>query len=373
MAVSSSSCCSWFVINTNDWIAITGPTQGSGSNAITYTVVPNPTSIPNIGNLLIGGQLYTVLQAATQPPAVWITTPTNETALLGGTANFQAAATGAEPLAYQWFFNQTNPVPGATTPALTVTNAQLANDGGYSVVVTNSAGAATSATATLTVVVPPAIATQPANETVIAGTTASFRVGADGTGPLSYQWFFNQTNLLAGATTAALTLPNAQPANVGGYSVVVANLAGPVTSGVATLNVLLPPDIAQQPASLTTNQGATVAFNVAATGTAPLSYQWSFNGNAIPNATTSSLTLTGVQPANAGAYLVVVTNVAGAATGAPAVLAVNVAPVITGQPVNVTTNQGAAVAFTLPPPARPRFRINGVSTGSPFPTPPPPC
>jgi hypothetical protein len=128
-----------------------------------------------------------------------------------------------------------------------VANAQSANAGGYSVVVTNVAGAVTSVVATLTVLVAPNITTQPTNQTVIAGATAKFQVAATGSSPLAYQWFFNQTTALAGATNATLTVNNAQPANAGGYSVVVTNAAGAVTSVVATLTVLVPPNITTQP------------------------------------------------------------------------------------------------------------------------------
>ena len=41
----------------------------------------------------------------------------------------------------------------------------------------------------------PTIATQPANQTVLAGSNAMFSVGVNGTGPFSYQWRFNGANL----------------------------------------------------------------------------------------------------------------------------------------------------------------------------------
>ena len=57
-----------------------------------------------------------------------------------------------------------------------------------------------------------------------------------------------------------------------------------------------------QPVSVSTNAGATVTFKVGVTGTPPFFYQWSFNDADIPNATSSSLTLTNVTSANAGSY-----------------------------------------------------------------------
>jgi hypothetical protein len=107
------------------------------------------------------------------------------------------------------------------------------------VVVSNPAGSATSAVATLTVLVPPTITSQPQSQSVVQGQQASFSVVANGTAPLGYQWNFNGL-LLPGATSPALTLTNVQMAQAGGYSVLVTNIAGSVTSVAASLTVALP-------------------------------------------------------------------------------------------------------------------------------------
>jgi hypothetical protein len=74
--------------------------------------------------------------------------------------------------------------------------------------------------------VPPAITTQPTNQTVSVGQSASFSVAATSTYPLSYQWNFNGTNL-PGATNTVLTLNSVQLANAGLYSV---KISTPFTS-----------------------------------------------------------------------------------------------------------------------------------------------
>ncbi len=85
----------------------------------------------------------------------------------------------------------------------------------------------------------------------------------------------------------------------------------------------MPPVIVASPASLAVASGATVDFQVAATGWPPLVYQWLFNGtNAIAGATNTVLSLTNVQLTQAGAYSVAVSNLYGAVTSAPALLQV---------------------------------------------------
>ncbi len=281
------------------------------------------------------------------PPSI-VSQPTNQTVIAGATATFQVVAAGSSPLSYQWFFNQTSVLAGATNATLTLNNVQPASAGGYSVVVTNSAGAVTSSVATLTVLGPPSIVSQPTNQTVIAGATATFQVVAAGSSPLSYQWFFNQSSVLTGATNATLTLNNVQPASAGGYSVVVTNSAGAVTSSVATLTVLLPPSIVSQPTNQTVIAGATASFQVVAAGSSPLSYQWFFNQSSVlAGATNATLTLNNVQPASAGGYSVVVTNSAGAVTSSVATLTVLGPPSIVTQPTNQTVIAGATATFRV--------------------------
>jgi hypothetical protein len=70
---------------------------------------------------------------------------------------------------------------------------------------------------------PAHIITQPQNQTVQQGATVSLGVVAHGLAPLSYQWYFNGTTLLPGATSATLTLTNVQAGQSGIYSVTVSN------------------------------------------------------------------------------------------------------------------------------------------------------
>ena len=77
---------------------------------------------------------------------------------------------------------------------------------------------------------------------VMAGVTAAFSVSASGCPTLSYQWVFNETNFLAGATNAMLTLSNVTSAQAGLYAAVVSHANGAVTSQSAILRVLAAPD-----------------------------------------------------------------------------------------------------------------------------------
>src|SRR6266540_1523595 len=81
-------------------------------------------------------------------------------------------------------------------------------------------------------------------------------------------------------------------------------------SEVTTL-AIEPPQVSLQPSSVTTNAGSTVVFTATATGAAPLSFLWQFQGTNISGANTNTLTLTNVNVAHSGTYRVVVSNPAG--------------------------------------------------------------
>lgn len=84
------------------------------------------------------------------------------------------------------------------------------------------------------------------------------------------------------------------------------------------------PSITTQPANASSTAGGTVTFTVAASGTAPLTYQWQKNGTAISGATDTSYTTPAVQAADDGAtFTVVVTNSAGSVTSSGARLSVS--------------------------------------------------
>ncbi len=263
------------------------------------------------------------LNAATNVAPTIITQPQSLAVKQGGSATFTVAATGTAPLAYQWRRNGAG-IAGATLSSYTKNNVQTSDAGSYSVVVTNLAGSATSSNATLTVIVPPTIITQPLSQTVTETANVTFTVAASGTAPFAYQWRFNGVNV-AGATLSSYTKNNVQLADAGSYSAVVTNLAGSATSANAILTVQAlptPPAIITPPISQTANQGGSATFTVTASGSAPLAYQWRWFGTNLAGATGTSLTLANLATNQSGPYTVVVTNAYGAITSAVATLTV---------------------------------------------------
>lgn len=213
---------------------------------------------------------YTITNPPTDAPVI-TNSPQSQSVDLGNDATFTVGATGVQPLAYQWYFTN-SAIADATASSYTRTNVQPADAGNYFVVVTNTAGSATSAVATLTVNAAPIITGQPTNQSVWAGQNATFAVTATGAGLLSYQWRFNGTSLAA-ATASAFTRTNAQLADAGNYTVVITNTLGAVTSAGAALTVTVQP-------------GSVIA-------------QWNFNSSPADGSTTTGTAAPSVGPGTA--------------------------------------------------------------------------
>jgi hypothetical protein len=90
----------------------------------------------------------------------------------------------------------------------------------------------------------------------------------------------------------------------------------------ALVNGFAQPVITKQPTNETASLFADATFRVAASGDAPLSYQWRFNDSDLAGMTTTKLTVTNVQRTNAGNYNVVVTNLSGSITSQVATLTI---------------------------------------------------
>ncbi len=112
------------------------------------------------------------------------------------------------------------------------------------------------------------------------------------------------------------------------------------------------PSITSQPASLTVAAGSAASFSVAATGSAPLGYQWRKGGASITGATAASFSITAASSNDAGSYDVVVSNAAGSVTSAAASLTVTsssgaTAPAITTAPTSQSVAAGGSVSFSV--------------------------
>jgi hypothetical protein len=170
--------------------------------------------------------------------------PTNQVVLSGSNATFSVIARGGTSLRYQWRKDGAD-LMGRTNATLVLTNVQATDEGYYTITLTDSGYTVASSPVRLTVWVRPSFVEQPSPVTnvVLQGDSATFRVVATGTLPLSFRWRragATLTNITLNTNVCIYTMYNVQPGPGSNVTVVVTNIAGfaPLSSN-AYLFVLL--------------------------------------------------------------------------------------------------------------------------------------
>jgi hypothetical protein len=230
-----------------------GNISGATSSTLAINPVSSSDTASNYNVVITGANSQTVTSAnislgLNSAPDI-TAQPADKTSCAGSSVSFSVSAAGTG-LSYQWKKGSSNlsnggNISGATSATLTIdpiTSVDAAVN--YSVVVNGTiAPNKTSANAALVVNIAPSITTGPTDQTVNAGSSASFSVIASGTG-LTYQWrkgMLNLTNAgnISGATSSELTIDQTIVSDSGfNYNVVVTGTCSPISSSVnANLSV----------------------------------------------------------------------------------------------------------------------------------------
>jgi len=262
-------------------------------------------------------------------------------ASVGSTVAFSPSVSGVPAPALQWQTNGVNLsdgsdghgsiIAGSQTSTLNITNAQAADSATYSLIASNSAGIVTNSVA-LTVSSAnflPSFA-GPYNQTNFQGSTATFTVTSVSGAPApTLQWLDQTQTPISGQTGTSLVLNNVQYSQNGyTYYLVASNSVGSVTNG-ATLTVIVPPSIVNQPTNLVVTNTQMASFTVVETNGEPIpTYQWYKNSSPIssavnPSATNATLTIVSAAPTDAANYYVNISNSAGTTNSATVTLTVN--------------------------------------------------
>ena len=360
----------------------TSYTAISGATSATYSIASTAEALS--GNLYRCVLTNSCGATATTNPALLsvsgitavTASPQNLSVCAGSTATFQVTAAGAS-LVYQWQVSTNggtswSAISGATASQYSIANTTTSMTGyQYRCVVngTCTPGTATSQAATLTVVTPASITTQPVSQVVCDGAAVSFSTAASGPN-LIYQWqvntgsgFVNLANggVYAGVTTAVLSISSATP-TMSSYqyrclvSNTVCTTAAITNTALLTVNTL--PQISSSPVSQTICTGSTINFAVNASGTG-ITYQWQINtgagfvnitnGGIYSGATTATLTLTGVTvPLSGNQYRCVVAGTCTpAVTSGAATLTVHAPVVIERSAPAAELCVGSTASFTI--------------------------
>ena len=218
--------------------------SGTPTTAGTYTFSVNAYMNTSRSGSTTSGSTSIVIVSPTGTAPSISSQPASRMVDAGSSVAFSVSASGSPTPTYQWQKNGAA-IAGATKASLIITPVQVSDAGNYTVVVTNTAGSVTSATAMLTVnsvTVVPSFTAQPASQTIADGSTVIFSSTATGAPAPAYQWYLNSSPV-PGATSANLLINGASFANQGVYTCVASNSGGSGTSSPATLSVVSTPDV----------------------------------------------------------------------------------------------------------------------------------
>ena len=269
----------------------------------------------------------------------------SQTLCEGSSPTLSITAAGTAPITYQWYYNN-SAIAGKTNNTFALTSIDTSDAGNYYCIATNACTSVNSNAITLNVNQAPNIVTNPQSATVCENYSAVFTVSANGTNPITYQWY-DGSGSITGATGASYIIPQASSANAGNYYVKATNACGTTTSSPASLTVNNNVSISSQSNSKTVCSGVSTSFSITASGPSSISYQWYKDGVLIPGATNNTLNLTSVDTSDDASYYVVATGICNSVQSNTMILTVNEAPTILSQPNSSTICSGSAAQLSV--------------------------
>lgn len=276
--------------------------------------------------------------------------PSSDSVCIGGTAVFSISAAGGAALSYQWQFNDID-IPGEESSTLVVNNVSLMHIGNYRCVVSNTCGqTVNSVRVNLTILEPLQIIQSPDSLLLCAGSNATFRVEATGSG-LMYQWEkdgipISEAGKVSGTQSNILVLQNIDTTLAGVYNCFVTGACLPSRrSDHATLDVLERVSISEQPKGDTLCLGENTMMRITATGA--VKYQWQKDDVDLAGENSNVLMLNNATNADSGVYRCLVFGLCDtlASDGAEIVFVTD--PLIVQHPLSDTACEGTTIHLDI--------------------------
>lgn len=330
VTVKGTGSCAWKAESSATWIKVTGGLTGSGSGKVSYEVAANTLSTSRTGTLSIGGQSYTITQAAAANPLPVCTVAASATSVKAGTAVEINAKCSPAATSYTWTNTgfATSATGGKVSPSKTTT---------YSVKGNNAAGSSDVASVTVAVAAepPPACKLAASQTSVVPGTAVTLTATCS---PQAKSYTWTQTSFAATAASGKVT-----PTTTTTYTVSGVNATGAGNVASVKVEVVAPPapscSLTASSNAIKAGASATLAVKCVPAAT---SYVWK-NANFAASATGGT-----VKPTSNTTYSVSGVNASGTGVAATTTITVSnpqpLAPTELTAPVGKITT--ASPSFT---------------------------
>jgi hypothetical protein len=280
-----------------------------------------------------------------EPPSVDVE-PKDSAVVVGSPVSFSVTAKGTPPFTYEW--RKTGDTAVVDTGAVLRIAPTLASQDGssWSCTIASPYGSAATRKAVLSLRFPPAIAMQPKDTAVAAGTKARFSVSGTGTGPLRFAWHRSGDTATL-ARDSILEIAAVLADDSAAFFCEVSNDYGVAVTREARLTAAQAVKIVREPADITTWPGHRAVFSVSAIGAPPLAFKWTRKGDTATLSTDSIYAIDSVKMQNDGSvFTVTVSNGYSSAAGREARLTVVVCDsVFKVEPESLTVDEGQPISI----------------------------
>lgn len=301
VSVTAGTGCTWTAVSNNPWIIVNSGSSGTGNGTVTYTVLANPFTSPDVGTITIAGQTFTVNQAANSLPtisAVGVTRQQGSPSSNSTIANVSDANQAANTLSVTVNGSSSATVNGVTVSGISISAGGVvtanvvascsATTAGFTLTVTDNASATATATLTVTVTANSAPVLSYGNQSVALGgaLTINPASGPSDNGTVSSIIVQSQGtytgSISVNNSTGVISISGAAPAGTHTITIRATDNCGATTNASFTLTVSGSCIAVSVPTNLTGGQGSvvTVPVNVGnLTGQGVVSYDFTLTFN----------------------------------------------------------------------------------------------
>ena len=341
--LKSTTSCTWNAVSSANWIKITAGENGSGNGKVSFEVAANTGAQNRTGTITVGGQVFTITQAAAANPVPVCTVNASATSANAGSAVTISANCSPAASSYTW--SNTGFASSVASGKVTVSKTTT-----YSVKGNNSAGSSEPASVTVAVsnsVPPPSCKLAASQTSIVAGSAITLTASCT---PQAKSYSWTNSGFAATASSGKVT-----PTATTTYSVSGVNATGTGTAASVTVTVVTPP----APSCSLTSSAATIKAGASANlqvkcVPAATSYVWSNTGfsktaasGSVKPSTTTTYSVSGVNASGTGEAARTTITVSNPAPLAPSQLSAPVGKITTNQPVFSWNASAGATSYKL--------------------------